>query len=332
MPNNMKSAVFVCWSMLVLVFARVVDLQAETGFKKAQLKYPRVQKAYHEKEAAMQHLFQQRNIPYPPRRIFLRAFKEEQQLEVWIQPKRNHRFELLKTYPICRLSGVLGPKRRRGDLQVPEGFYYINRFNPVSRFHLSLGINYPNKSDKILGAYGDLGGDIFLHGGCVTTGCLPVTDEYIKEIYILGVEAKQAGQKRIPVHIFPIRLKDQQPQAPPANSRQAPSENGSKIIRFVLAIIDRINIIFPTINFLELRGYLKDQMLPQQSFKGLSGFLANLRQGYDFFEAHRVPPAVNVDKNGVYSFRKRRLQRGLRSILKNNPIPPGKFLRKGARA
>jgi murein L,D-transpeptidase YafK len=112
----------------------------------------------------------------------------------------------LKEYPFCNSSGALGPKRRQGDGQIPEGFYHIDRFNPLSNFHLSLGINYPNQADRIRGGSGDLGGDIFIHGGCVTIGCVPITDELIKEVYLIAVEAKTAGQGRIPVHIFPARM------------------------------------------------------------------------------------------------------------------------------
>jgi len=89
---------------------------------------------------------------------------------------------------------------------VPEGFYIVDRFNPASNFHLSLGINYPNHSDRILKDRPDAGGDIFIHGNCVTIGCVPITDEMIKELYVMAVEARDNGQARIPVHIFPCRM------------------------------------------------------------------------------------------------------------------------------
>ena len=56
--------------------------------------------------------------------ILVRLFKEEAELEVWKQDRSGH-FALLKTYPICRWSGDLGPKVREGDRQAPEGFYAI---------------------------------------------------------------------------------------------------------------------------------------------------------------------------------------------------------------
>ncbi|MBP6411700.1 MAG: L,D-transpeptidase family protein, partial [Pseudarcicella sp.] len=104
-------------------------------------------------------------------------------------------------------SGIIGPKRAEGDLQVPEGFYHIDRFNPLSSFHLSLGINYPNASDKILGKEKP-GSDIFIHGSDVTVGCVPLTDDKIKEVYALAVQARNGGQKQIEVHIFPFELTD----------------------------------------------------------------------------------------------------------------------------
>ena len=96
-----------------------------------------------------------------------------------------------------------------GDFQVPEGFYYISEFNPNSNYYLSLGINYPNVSDKILADPLRPGGDIYIHGSCVTVGCIPVTDQQIDEIYLLAAFAKNAGQDFIPVHIFPIRYSSQ---------------------------------------------------------------------------------------------------------------------------
>ena len=93
-----------------------------------------------------------------------------------------------------------------GDYQVPEGFYAINEFNPKSTYYLSLGINYPNVSDKILSDSLKPGSAIYIHGSCVTVGCIPIRDEQIDELYILAAYAKDQGQDFIPVHIFPIRF------------------------------------------------------------------------------------------------------------------------------
>src|SRR5207244_4495553 len=96
-------------------------------------------------------------------------------------------------------------KRMEGDRQVPEGFYFIEEFNPNSDYCLSLLLNYPNYADQKMGK-GKSGGDIYIHGGCVTVGCMPMTDEGIKELYIICLNAKINGQDYIPVHIFPTRL------------------------------------------------------------------------------------------------------------------------------
>ena len=95
-------------------------------------------------------------------RIYLRAFKDEKKIELWAKNFTDSKYKLIKVYKICRTSGDLGPKREQGDRQIPEGFYHINRFNPYSNFLLSLGLNYPNKSDRILGEKGNLGNDIFI--------------------------------------------------------------------------------------------------------------------------------------------------------------------------
>lgn len=175
-------------------------------FKESQLKYSRVRQAYKEKEDRMLTLLKNNQIDRNKLKIYLRAFKKEKQIELWGKNASDTKYILVKTYKVCRVSGRLGPKRKRGDLQIPEGFYHIDRFNPNSNFYLSLGINYPNKSDKILGVRGKLGGDIFIHGACITIGCLPITDSEIKELYIFCIEAKNNGQSKIPITIFPSRL------------------------------------------------------------------------------------------------------------------------------
>jgi murein L,D-transpeptidase YafK len=102
----------------------------------------------------------------------------------------------------------LGPKRAEGDHQVPEGYYFIDDFNPKSEYHLSMLLNYPNYSDNLLGPKTRKGGDIYIHGGCVTVGCMPMTDEGIQELYTLCLSARINGEENIPVHIFPTRFTD----------------------------------------------------------------------------------------------------------------------------
>jgi len=179
---------------------------AQGKFLKKQKTYSRVRTAFTEMDSSAKKIFKDKNIKFPPQKIFLRAFKEEMVLELWAKSAASDTFCLIKSYPVCASSGDLGPKRQQGDMQVPEGYYFIDRFNPFSNFYLSLGINYPNASDRILGRKGRLGGDIFIHGNCVTIGCLPITDRQIKELYIICISVKDNGQSRIPVHIFPARL------------------------------------------------------------------------------------------------------------------------------
>lgn len=175
------------------------------GFKDEQLRFDRVKSAYTEKESAVNDLLKTQNVG-AGYQLFIRAFKRERDLEVWVKQKGASSYTLLTTYPFCTSSGKLGPKRKEGDLQIPEGVYSINHFNPFSTFHLSLGINYPNASDRILSDKRSPGSAIYIHGNCVSIGCIPITDEKIKELYILAVEAKESGQTSIPVHIFPARL------------------------------------------------------------------------------------------------------------------------------
>jgi murein L,D-transpeptidase YafK len=102
-------------------------------------------------------------------------------------------------------SGTMGPKRLQGDFQVPEGFYYINEFNANSVYHLALGLNYPNASDRVLSDSLQPGSDIYIHGNCVSVGCIPVNDKQVEELYVITASAKNNGQDFIPVHIYPIK-------------------------------------------------------------------------------------------------------------------------------
>lgn len=176
------------------------------SFKKIQISNSRVRMAYDEKENVVTAYFKDKKLNYDGFQLFIQAFKKEQKLEVWIKEKGRDTYSLLHSYDFCSMSGSLGPKRKEGDLQIPEGIYEVNHFNPESNFYLSLGINYPNASDKILSDANHPGGSIYIHGNCVTIGCIPITDERIKELYVLAVEARNNGQQKIPVYIFPARL------------------------------------------------------------------------------------------------------------------------------
>lgn len=199
--STLQKLLTIATTLLFLAF-----IPTDGSFKKDQLRYPRVRAAYHQKEDLLKKQLKEKDLQLTKIQLYLRAFKQEKELEIWGRNTNNSSFKLFKTYKICATSGTLGPKRKQGDRQIPEGFYHINRFNPASNFHLSLGINYPNKSDRILSDQLKPGGDIFIHGSCVTIGCLPMTDNQIKEIYVLCVEAKDGGQNTIPVTIFPFRM------------------------------------------------------------------------------------------------------------------------------
>ncbi len=138
--------------------------------------------------------------------IFIRIFKEEMVLEVWMEGEGN--FILFKTYPICTYGyGGLGPKTRHGDGKAPEGFYFVtpNRLNPLSNFHLSFNLGYPNLYDR---QHGRTGSALMVHGSCVSIGCYAMTNNGIEEIYALADAAFRNGQRFFRVHIFPFRMND----------------------------------------------------------------------------------------------------------------------------
>ncbi len=140
--------------------------------------------------------------------VFIRAFKEELQLELFVLNRKTGKYDLFRTYPIAKASGTIGPKLAEGDWQVPEGFYRVppSAMNPNSRFHLAFNIGYPNEYDRLLGHTGSA---IMIHGNQVSIGCLAMTDEKIEEIYTLCSAAHAGGQASFQVHIFPFRMTDE---------------------------------------------------------------------------------------------------------------------------
>ena len=137
--------------------------------------------------------------------VFIRIFKEERELELWVREPRKKSFRLFRTYRIAAMSGKLGPKVSEGDLQAPEGFYYVahGAMNPHSNFHLSFNLGYPNEFDR---AHGRDGTFIMVHGNRVSIGCFAMTDKKIEEIYTLCDAAHASGQKFFRVHSFPFRM------------------------------------------------------------------------------------------------------------------------------
>lgn len=195
----------------ILVLFTLISLLFETPpgtFREKQLNYTRVREAYSSKEKAVIKTLSERSLSRDSLRIYLRAFKTEKKVEVWGKNICDSTYTLIKEIPICEISGDIGPKRRSYDLQVPEGFYHINELNPYSKYYLSMKINYPNPSDSIRGVKGHLGNLIYIHGNCESSGCIAITDEKIKELFVYCIEAYNAGQQEIGITIYPARLED----------------------------------------------------------------------------------------------------------------------------
>jgi murein L,D-transpeptidase YafK len=136
--------------------------------------------------------------------MLVRVYKQESELEIWKQTSGG-RYALLKSYPICRWSGQLGPKKNEGDRQVPEGFYAVSagQMNPNSKFYLAFDVGYPNAYDRSLGRSG---GDIMVHGSCSSRGCFAMTDQEIAEIYAVARESLSGGQPAFQVQSYPFRM------------------------------------------------------------------------------------------------------------------------------
>ncbi|MDT8437414.1 MAG: hypothetical protein RQ729_00220 [Wenzhouxiangellaceae bacterium] len=137
--------------------------------------------------------------------LHIRIFKQSRELELYLHD--GERYALYRSFPICDMSGGLGPKRFEGDYQAPEGFYDVvpGRLHPHSDFHLAFNLGYPNDLDR---AFGHTGSNIMIHGDCASNGCFAMTDYYMEQLYVLAEAAFRAGQREIGVEIFPFRMTD----------------------------------------------------------------------------------------------------------------------------
>lgn len=196
--------------LLALLCLSFVSYRYYQDFVSEQKKYKKVRTAYQEKETYLTQKLKEKNLSLQNLNILMVAYKTEGELEIYVKSKTDKSYQKFLTYPICSTSGDLGAKNQQGDYQVPEGFYHINHFNPMSSYFLSLGISYPNQADRKRSDAPkqgkSLGGSIYLHGACATIGCIPITDDYIKEVYVLAVQARANGQTQIPIYIFPFRF------------------------------------------------------------------------------------------------------------------------------
>lgn len=181
----------------------------------------------------------------PAAPILIRAFKKEAELEVWKQ-NRAGRYVLLKTFPICRWSGQLGPKRKTGDRQTPEGFYSIPaaKMNPNSSYYLSFDVGYPNAYDR---AHGSTGSYIMAHGTCSSMGCFAMTDAQIAEIYSLARDALASGQSAFQFQSYPFRMT-------PANMARARTEPHMDFWRQLKEGYDRFEATGQELNVAVARG------------------------------------------------------------------------------
>jgi hypothetical protein len=161
-------------------------------------------------------LFTNAKVPYPPRRVTLVGIKAERTLQVWVSGD-DGKWTRLRDYPILGMSGVLGPKLKEGDMQVPEGLYRVESLNPNSLYHLALRVNYPNSQDRLWGKQDGrtgLGSDIMIHGKACSVGCLAMGDEAAEDLFVLAAET---GIRNVSIILSPVdfRVKDLPAQMPP---------------------------------------------------------------------------------------------------------------------
>jgi murein L,D-transpeptidase YafK len=143
-------------------------------------------------------LFKRAKVDYPPQQVVLLGLKEEKRLEIYARNSDSENWKFVTQKPILAASGKMGPKLREGDLQVPEGFYQVESLNPNSAFHLSLRVSYPSAEDKEIAAKEkrtNLGGDIMIHGGAGSVGCIAMGDEVAEDLFVLAAESERENIK-----------------------------------------------------------------------------------------------------------------------------------------
>lgn len=184
------------------------NLWSQNSFADQQMAFERVREAKLKFDKKVRKMFKDSGLSETPKYIYWRSFKLEDELELWASDSSTNKYKKIKTYKVCKGSGDLGPKRKMGDLQVPEGLYYVERYNPMSNYHLSMKISYPNESDLVFADKENPGNEIYMHGDCVSVGCLPMTDSIIGEIYWITVlsQSYQSKSSKIPIDIFPCRF------------------------------------------------------------------------------------------------------------------------------
>jgi murein L,D-transpeptidase YafK len=176
----------------------------EGSLAQAQHRYARVAAARAHQGAALDRLFEKAGVPYPAP-LVVRGFKEEGVLELWAAPTQAGPYRLVVAWPFTGYSGDLGPKRWRGDRQIPEGFYWLDGLNGASRYHLSLHVDYPNQADRFFAHRRHPGNNIFIHGNELTNGCIPIGDRAIEQLYVAVLDSRNAGYE-VPAHLFPCRF------------------------------------------------------------------------------------------------------------------------------
>lgn len=189
-----------------IVAAACVSTRPEPQPSKVQAGFSRVEAARERQAAALRELFARAGVDGSGQLLIV-VFKAERRLELWGFSRRRGRLVAVAAYPMLATSGMLGPKRRSWDHQIPEGFYRVAALNPASLYHLSLLVDYPNRSDRLLGDRRDPGDDIFIHGDHVSDGCIAIGDRAIEQVYLAVLDSRAAGHD-VPVDIFPCRFSD----------------------------------------------------------------------------------------------------------------------------
>lgn len=160
--------------------------------------------AAHKRAPVVEELFKKAGLTLPAAQVLLRAFKQENEVELWAASQPDAKLVKVATYGICYASGTIGPKRREGDSQVPEGIYTVPAFTSTWKYHLMMYLDYPNPTDRARNRQNP-GSDIYIHGSCASIGCISMSDERMEELWEATAGLQNKPGARVHVHIFPAR-------------------------------------------------------------------------------------------------------------------------------
>lgn len=159
-------------------------------------------------EQRLRPQFAAADLRFPAHELAYVAIKDARRLEVYGRMSPDQPWAFVTEYSILAASGGPGPKLREGDRQVPEGIYRAELLNPNSKFHLSIRLDYPNAFDRQMArtdGRSQLGGDIMIHGGASSIGCVAIGNDGAEDLFVLTA---LVGKEQVRIVVSPTDFRE----------------------------------------------------------------------------------------------------------------------------